>query len=144
MSATMTVTNREVLTRYNIDAHGIEHLDMDVPILSEPQAQGDVSLFPADLNPAEMKPIPAEGIVVVQGENVGGHAHVLHSLDGECLWAADPEAATGLTQGYLHVPEGSSATLIHTYDHNVIGIGPGNYKIKRQREMRNEWMRVAD
>ncbi len=144
MSATMSLTNREVLTRHKIQTHGIEHLDAVVPVLTDPQAQGDVLVLTSKTKATKGEPIPANGVMVVRGETESGNSHILHSLEGECYWTPAKDAETDLVQGYLHVPEGSAATLIHTQEHNVIGIGPGNYEIKRQREFRNEWARVRD
>lgn len=143
MSATL-ITNGEILSRHQIKTDGIEHLDLAVPVVTGPQAQGDVLIVPVDARTHQGEPVPVNGVAVVRGETEGGNAHILHMFDGECFWAPAPDAADGLVQGWLTVPEGSSATLIHTCEHNVIGIGPGIYEFKRQREFRNEWVRVSD
>lgn len=143
MTATM-VTNGAILERHKISAEGIEHLDLEVPVLTGPQAQGDVLLVPTE-TPSELgELVPTEGVTVVRGETTGGNAHILHVLDGECFWAPAPNAGAELLQGVLTVPDGSSATMIHTQEHNVIGIGPGSYEVKRQREFAGEWRRVSD
>jgi hypothetical protein len=38
--------------------------------------------------------------------------------------------------GWLEVPTGQSAQLIHTDEHGANGIGPGTYEIRRKREIR--------
>lgn len=138
-----TLTNGAILERHSISTDGIEHLDMEVPVLTGPQAQGDVLVLPAQSAERGTR-IPSEGLTIVRGETTGGNAHILHSLDGECLWRPEPDASEALTQGYLTVPDGASATLIHTQEHSVIGIGPGSYEIRRQREFAGEWRRVSD
>lgn len=142
--STAVITNGEILSRHKISSEGIEHLDLEVPILTGHQRQGDVLIIPVPPleNPGEA--VPSNGVTVVRGETSGGNAHIVHALGGECMWLQAPEAATALTQGWLTVPEESSATLIHTQEHNVIGIGPGSYEIRRQREFAGEWRRVSD
>lgn len=141
---TATVTNRSVLERHEIDPGGIEHLDMEVRVISgKPQRQGDVLIVPCERRSGGAV-IPKAGITVVRGESSGGNAHILHNLEGKCSWEPQANSADGLLQGWLGVPVGSSATLIHTQEHGVLGIGPGCYEIRGQRELAGEWRRVAD
>jgi hypothetical protein len=142
--STATLTNGSILARNSIPADGIEHLDLEVRVISgELQRQGDVLILPCALRNAG-KAIPKAGVTVVRGESTGGNAHVLHNLDGVCFWEASPYAADELEQGWLTVPSGASATLIHTQEHSVLAVGPGCYEIRGQREMAGEWRRVAD
>lgn len=138
------VTNRVVLEKHEINTNGIEHLDLEVRVLTGMQRQGDVLIVPCAPPAGVFKPIPVEGVTVVRGETSGGNAHILHALDGECAWAESQHADRDLLQGWLTVAPGASATLIHTQEHNVIGIGPGCYEIRRQREFAGEWRRVSD
>jgi hypothetical protein len=146
--STATITNGEILSRHQIKTDGIEHLDLEVPIETGPQAQGDVLIIPVDAVADQGERVPAKGLTVVRGETEGGNAHILHVLEGECFWAPAPNAADELAQGWLTVPEGSSATVIHTQEHNVIGLGGAaggsTYEIRRQREFAGEWRRVSD
>lgn len=142
MSATLT--NGAVLSRHKITTDGIEHLDLEVPVLTEPQAQGDVLILPVAARKELGQLVPLAGVTVVRGETTGGNAHILHALEGECFWQPSANAATELVQGWLTVPEGCSAALIHTQEHNVKGIGPGAYELRRQREFAGEWRRLAD
>lgn len=142
--STAVITNGEILSRHKIPAEGIEHLDLKVPILTGLQRQGDVLIVPVGSRKEQGEKVPVRGITIVRGETSGGNAHILHALDGGCFWAPSPGAATDLVQGWLTVPHGSSATVIHTQEHNVIGVGPGSYEIKRQREFAGEWRRVSD
>jgi hypothetical protein len=141
---TATLTNGAVLARHEINTDGIEHLDLECPVLTGPQAQGDVLIVPVEASKDRGEKIPTEGITVVRGEARGGNAHILHVLEGEAFWGSSPNADTELRQGVLTVPDGASATLIHTQEHNVIGIGPGTYEVRRQREFAGEWRRVSD
>ena len=141
---TATLTNGAVLARHEISTDGIEHLDLECPILTGPQAQGDVIVLPVKASQGRGEKIPTKGITVVRGETTGGNAHILHVLEGEAFWKPSPNAGTELLQGVLTVPQESSVTLIHTQEHNVIGIGPGTYEVRRQREFAGEWRRVSD
>lgn len=138
------ITNCAVLERHGIDIHGIEHLDLEVPVLTGLQRQGDVLVVPVKTRQDSGELVPSQGVTVVKGETSGGNAHILHALDGECYWQPSSDAATGLAQGWLTVPAGASATMIHTQEHNVLACGPGVYEVRREREFRNEWVRVAD
>jgi hypothetical protein len=143
MTATLTkFTNGDILTRHKLPSEGIEHLDLEVPILTGAQAQGDVLILPVAEIADRGTAIPKAGVTVVSGETSGGNAHILHALDGECFWRSAANQA--LTQGWVTVPDGCSATLVHTEEHNVIGIGAGTYELRRQREFAGEWQRVAD
>jgi hypothetical protein len=111
--------------------------DAGVPILSGPQAQGDLIVIPGkpeEVPEVAWQPVPDDGIQVVRGEATG-NTHWLHrGFDSPGVrWAAhDP--TDGLTVGYLDVPPGQSAQLIHTDEHGANGIGPGTYRINRKRE----------
>lgn len=142
--STAVITNGEVLSRHQIGTDGIEHLDLEVPVVTGAQAQGDVLIVPVAGRKDRGEPVPTKGITVVRGETSSGNAHILHTLEGECFWLPAANANTELLQGRLTVPEGSSATLLHTQEHSVLGIGQGTYELRRQREFAGEWRRVAD
>ncbi len=147
---TSTRTNATVLADHGISLENIEHLDLEVPIVSGNQRQGDVFLLKITRDmTAEAKPVSKAGVVVVRAETSSANTHTLHTLSnagGECLWLPNSRAnrEDELVQGWLTVPAGSEATLIHTEEHNVLGIGEGTYEIRRQREFAGEWQRVAD
>lgn len=140
-------TNTSILNRHGIDLDSIEHLDLEVPVLTDNQRQGDVYLLKVTTDhTAGAKPITSTGVVVVRAETNSANTHTLHALTGTCLWEpnAPADRADELVQGWLTVTEGAEATLIHTEEHNVLGIGPGTYEVRRQREYAGEWQRVAD
>lgn len=133
-------TNSTVLSRYDISDLAIEFPDAEVPVLTGSQRQGDVLVLAVDPSAEVGEPI-GKGVTVVRAETNSANTHTLH---GDGLWLADPNTGTGLTQGRLTVPQGGEAFLIHTEEHNAIGIGEGTYEIRRQREFQGEWRRVAD
>lgn len=138
-----TLTNGAVLARHNINADSIEHLDVEVLLLTGMQSQGDLLILPTDRPAYIGSVIPSTGVLVVMGEK-GRNAHILHALEGACHWKAAAGSGTRLLQGWLTVPEGSSATLVHTQEHSVLGVGAGTYEIRRQREFAGVWRRLAD
>lgn len=125
-----------------IDEHAVDvldHLDRQasVPVLTDPQAQGDVSVLPDPDGTPATTPIPTTGVAVVRGEN-GGNTHVLLGPG-----AAFDRREAGMTVGVLTVPPGGEAFLAHP-EHGYTGIGPGTYRIGRQREWAGQWRTVAD
>lgn len=142
-----THTNATVLADKGISLDNIEHLDLEVPIVTGNQRQGDVYLLKVTTDRTkDAEPISKAGIVVVRAETSSANTHTLHALTGECLWLPNARAnqEDELVQGWLTVKPGAEATLIHTEEHNVLGIGAGTYEIRRQREFAGEWQRVAD
>lgn len=143
----MTYTNTNILEKHGINLDSIEHLDLEVPIVSGTQRQGDVFLLKITSNKTKnANLIDAKGIVVVRAETNSANTHTLHVLEGTATWLPNARADRQgeLVQGWLTVNPDSAATLIHTEEHNVLGIGPGVYEISRQREYAGEWRRVAD
>jgi hypothetical protein len=121
-----------------------DHLvaDAEVPILTGPQAQGDLLVVPVDKLAGELLPVPDEGVQVVFGEATG-NSHFLHrgfDSPGVKFVRLDDD----LTLVGLLVPEGQNAQLIHTDEHGSAGIGPGMYEIHAKRELRDEITRVQD
>jgi len=80
---------------------------------------------------------------LIRGEATG-NTHWLHSgFDSPGVrWAPQSEDdgkpgsadQAALVIGYLDVPAGQSALLIHTDEHGANGIGPGRYVVHRKRQ----------
>jgi hypothetical protein len=135
-------TNASILTAHGHTLDAIEHPDLRIPIHSGNQRQGDVLILKVTTaHPGD--PIGPKGITVVRAETNTANTH---TLVGTGTWSPNPHAnrAEQLVQGWVTVPENGEAFLIHTEEHNAIGIGPGTYEIRRQREYAGEWRRVAD
>ena len=107
--------------------------------------QGDVLLVSVEAIPGESKRATTEGsrLVLAEGEATG-HAHVV--LGAGRLYLSGVERGTSGT--YLLVEE--PATLVHD-EHDAIGLEPGAYEVRRQREYippaprrRQSFRRVAD
>jgi hypothetical protein len=139
----MSITYAEALAK--VGATVPEHLvaDAEVPILTGPQAQGDLLIVPVDKITQELLPLPAAGIQVVFGEATG-NSHYLHpGFDSPDVRYARVDDDT-LCLAVVSIPEGQSAQLIHTDEHGSNGIGAGDYAIHAKRELREEITRVQD
>ena len=131
-------TNSQILTAHGYSDLAVEYPELEIPVLSGPQRQGDVLIVPT--HPQEGGVPLGQGVEVVRSE-AGSNTHCLH---GDGTWLPAPDAATGLVQGYLTVPDGGEAYLIHSDEHGAMGIAPGSYEVRRQQEWAGEWRRVAD
>jgi len=130
-----------------------EHLEAEaeVPVLTRPQAQGDLMIVPLALayGEGERAPtwprgavVPPGGVQVVHGEATG-NTHWLHagfSSPGVTWHRAD----AGLVVGIVTVPAGQTAMLVHTDEHGANGIGEGRYEIRQKRELADEVRYVED
>jgi len=141
---TVTLTFAETLGKHNIQLPDDLIADLEVPVLSGCQRQGDVGIFTrpkvgkAEL--AAFTPVPAAGLPIVQGTNT----HILDAYQGEVLWSPVVARAGEVTIGILHVPAGAVAYLTHTEEHGSNGIGPGTYRVTGKREQADVIRRVAD
>ena len=118
--------------------------DLEIPVLAGMQRQGDVIVIPASVIPASVTAtteVTNSGTPVVQGEN-GGNTHAIFA-DGPVFCDTYTPSVRELRVATLTVPEGSTAYLGHP-EHGFNGIAPGNYEIRRQREMAEEMRMIAD
>jgi hypothetical protein len=131
-----------LIDTFDVDVH--DHLDRSelVPTHDGLQFQGDVAVVPAATHaPTSKVTVPAAGIPVVRGEN-GGNTHLLLAA-GPVTWAPVERARNGLDLGLMHVPDGATAYLAHP-EHGYLGVGPGRYVVRRQREQADVVRLVAD
>ena len=114
-----------------------DHLESEagVPVLTAPQAQGDLLIVP--VTPPEKLSwavVPDAGEQVVHGEATG-NTHWLHrGFESPAVRWARAGLEDPLVVGYVEVPQGQSALLVHTDEHGANGIGAGTYAIRRKRE----------
>lgn len=147
----MSMTYSEALALSHVSLP--EHLEAEaeVPVLSGPQAQGDLIIVPVSqaYEGIEQTPfwpqgkiLPLEGVQVVHGEATG-NTHWLHAgfnSPGVSWHRADRD----LVIGVVTVPAGQSAMLVHTDEHGANGIAPGIYEIRQKRELADEIRYVED
>lgn len=130
------------------EVFGVTTLDQEYPELETPvevgnQRQGDVYVLRVTTDrKVGAIPVGPKGVVVVRAETSASNTHTLYSVAGDCLWLANQ--TDDLVEGWLTVPPGGEAFLLHTSEHSAIGIGEGTFEIRRQREYAGEWRRVAD
>jgi hypothetical protein len=113
-----------------------DHLvaDAEVPVLVGPQAQGDLLVFRKEASSGlAWQPVPINGLQLMHGEATG-NTHWLHPGFQSPGIQFARSSADGVRLGFLLVPPGQTALLIHTDEHGANGIGPGTYVIHRKRE----------
>lgn len=133
-------TTTELIATTGVSICTEQDFDLEIPVLSGLQRQGDVLVRPANITATT--PVPAVGTPVVRGEN-GGNTHAIYAADGPVFCDTTPATADDLRVACLTVPAGSTAYLGHP-EHGYMGIAPGSYEIRRQREMAEEMRMVAD
>lgn len=129
----------ELITTHQVDVD--PHLDreLSIPVLTGPQRQGDVIVLPRpDRKPATTV-VPRTGTPVVRGEN-GGNTH---AIVGTALCDTRTATVDDLTIAVLTVSPGDVAWLAHP-EHGYMGIGPGTYELRRQREQADELRILQD
>lgn len=135
-------TTTEMIAATGVDVVTATDLaDVEIPVLAGVQRQGDVLVRPM-IGILATTPVPATGTPVVRGES-GGNTHTIYAADGPVYCDMATPSARSLRVAVLSVPEGSTAYLGHP-EHGYMGIGPGSYEIRRQREMAEEIRMVAD
>jgi hypothetical protein len=139
----MSRTFGSLLGQYDITVPDVDLTDIEIPVLTGVQRQGDVGIFPTAPVEDCGSLVPPTGVQVVRGEATG-NTHFLHG-EGPVFWAPAVRSREEDVQlGTLIVPEGSTAFLIHTDEHAASGIGPGTYLLHGKREQADLIRRVAD
>lgn len=142
------ITYQQALSRHDVTIPAHLIAQAEVPILSDPQVQGDVIVTP--MRPGKMSgetiDVPRSGIQVVRGEATR-NTHWLDNGDPDapaCQWTEKIGRTDDPTLGVLDVPEGQFALLTHTDEHGSNGIAPGCYRIGRQVEEAEQARLVQD
>lgn len=123
----MTHTSESVHEKFGVSILDQEYPEMEVPILSGNQRQGDVMVLAVTTNQTGgATRIEKAGVVVVRAESDARNTHTLYSLSGECLWRPNPRVDRDgeLLQGWLTVRDGAEAVLLHTSEHSALGLAP--------------------
>jgi hypothetical protein len=131
-----TMTLAQAIQTTGKDVYDWLDRDAEVPTVTKAGIQGDVSIL-AVTTKAATKPMPATGVIVIEGET--GHTHSLHGAG----FFDRATSSDGLTVGVLTVPDGVDVLMSHQ-EHGALLIAPGTYRIGRQREFAGEWRQVAD
>lgn len=141
-----TLTFEEVLGLHGVSVPDETVAALSVPVLSDPQRQGDVMIVPRKPFTAKdrkmARPVLARGVAVVRGEATG-NTHLLHA-EGDVLWLPAEVADDGVRLGVVEVSAGAVAYLIHTDEHGANAMAPGTYSLHGKREQAQIVRRVAD
>lgn len=135
-----TATLGQLIDRHGVDV--LDHLDrqVEVPVFDGLQFQGDLAVIPAGPQMAEYRAlaeVPGAGIPVIEAVG-GGHEHrLLATAPGTALFAP----LGGQDIGVLVTTE--TAYIAHP-EHGYLGMAPGAYMLRRQREQADEERLVAD
>ncbi|WP_420110636.1 hypothetical protein [Pseudactinotalea sp.] len=138
----MSMTYADALSKVGVTVPDHLIADAEVPVLTGPQAQGDLLIVPITHTTAALETVSAKGVQVVFGEATG-NSHWLHQgFDSPGVEFA--RVQDGQRIAVVKVPDGQSAQLIHTDEHGSNAMGPGLYGIHEKREMAEEIRRVTD
>lgn len=141
---TMTLTDIETLAGRECYGHVREMLaDVDVPVLSGPQPQGDLLAVPTDRHHDDSAvDVPRAGVDIIEAVN-GGHAHTLIAPDGGAtVQVRRPTEADDLVLAVIECTR--PVYLLHA-EHGATGLAAGRWEIRGQREFdAAEARRVAD
>jgi hypothetical protein len=106
--------------------------EVEIPVLDGLQAQGDVVVIPlglipdrAGLLPEPTDEVPSSGVELLRAQ----HSHVLVADAGTCWYQLMARSQLDLAVVRTAAP----VHLLHP-EHGALGIAPGQYLIRRQRE----------
>lgn len=141
---TVNLSVQDAITTFGVDIDPHLERDFEIPVLGTLQRQGDVIVIPTPKKklPAKAKAVEAAGVPVVRGEN-GGNTHLLLASGSVQFAPIDGTTQGQLDVGVFTVAEGATAFLAHP-EHGYMGIAPGTYTVRRQREQADEIRQVAD
>jgi len=117
----------------------------EVPVHDGPQRQGDVFVWPAGMMPGTTPTGPTRDVhpsVDVVDGGTARHNHTLVAAPGAASWTPTRDEA-GLAIGIVTVADGEVCYLSHD-EHSTLGLAPGAYVVRRQREMAEQQRLVAD
>ena len=128
----------------------LDHLELQVavPVLDGPQAQGDLIVLPLSMVPVvttghwtRWQSVPRRGVELVRGV-AGGNPHTLVADRGVCQWTGGFHDPLGLCVALFE--NAAPVYLIHP-EHGGSGVAPGRWLVRRQQESgRRRRVLVAD
>lgn len=140
MTTIQTIFKRHAI-QVPIDLQG----EIEVPVLSGTQRQGDIFILPRQpMTKGELElavQVPKIGLSVVVGEATG-NAHMLSPEPGSKMVFL--RKSSGLILGVFQIFGRKPGWMIHTDEHGANGFVPGCYTIHGKREQREEIERVQD
>lgn len=153
-------TLSELAERFGYFDLGVALLEVEIPVLTGLQRQGDILVVPwqPTEQPSDDWLEKLDGVEVTFA--ITGHTHTLHgegqwfgweTSDDGLRWLARQFHADNLVDdlnflhGVLRVPSGGAAYLMHSDEHGALGIGPGWYQVRGQLQYAEQsWTDVED
>jgi hypothetical protein len=140
----MTNTLASAIEETGFDVHPYLDRDSLIPVLDGLQAQGDLLFLPVKMVAALVRVnrdatwlrVPRQGVELLRG-TAAGNAHTL--LSGR--WTTDVTDQVGLAIGVMELEH---AAYVAHVEHGYLGIAPGTYVVRRQREQADVIALVAD
>jgi hypothetical protein len=136
----MSATLGELIDHHGIDVFAYLDRDLEVPVLDGIQIQGDLAVIPSASASPGGTVVPPDGIPVIPAVG-GGHEHRLLAGGPPRSARWKPAEGRGTDLGILTCT--GPAYLAHP-EHGYLGIAPGTYLLRRQREHREAVRTVID
>lgn len=140
-------TLQQLADRFGYAELGAAFGEIDIPVLTGMQRQGDILILPRDAALLDERKFYAiEGLPLFDLVSDDQHSHTLHGA-GWVHFFDDPDQAPAPNSvAWLIVPNGAEAYLMHSAEHGALGIGPGHYEIRSQMEYFGvyQWVSVVD
>ena len=114
---------------------------MTKPVTTKPSFQGDLCIRRIDKLPDGLKPMPAQNGAFVLAHSETGHHHIVQERSAQAFIDQ-----TNAFIAYLNVLEPTELEHLRSFDtHEPLGLAPGLYEVRRQREHTPEgWRQAAD
>jgi hypothetical protein len=135
----------DLIGETGFDVH--DYLDREalIPVNGGLQAQGDLLIIPTQMVPGEINvrvgatwvDVPAAGVELLRGTAMGN----AHTLLGGGRWTTDVSDRRDLALGVF---ESDVTVWIGHVEHGYLGVAPGRYVVRRQREQSDEIRLVQD
>jgi hypothetical protein len=134
----------DAISLFGVDIDPHLERDVEIPVSASLQRQGDIIVIPTPKAKVgkDAKELPLAGYPLVRGEN-GGNTHLLLGTGWVTYTAREPSTVTQLDIATFTVAEGAVAYIAHP-EHGYLGVAPGTYTVRRQKEQADEIRMVAD
>jgi len=137
----MNSTLGQLIETHSFDVLDYLDRDVEIPVLSGLQVQGDLIIIPCAFSvlnkTSRPQKVPPEGIAVIPATGSGHEHRLFASVAGTASLATGSSTDIGI----LTCTE--PAYIAHA-EHAYTGVAPGCYTLRRQREQGEEERLVAD
>jgi len=143
VAAASTVLVSQAIELFGVDIDPHLERDVTIPVSDQLQRQGDIIIVPTAKKSLgkDAKVLGLNGYPLVRGEN-GGNTHLLLGT-GRIEYVTYEPSTSRLDIATFKVEKTSVAYIAHP-EHGYLGVAPGTYTVRRQREQADEIRMVAD